>query len=140
MCVHIETHKTKSFDMYLYPLILLKYTFQSLQFNFKWTFLWEVEWHVTKKNFCFQSHTLSPQRILLMVDLLVKGRLNLWIILLCLYAKPYTRQHKECMHAQSCLIICSPMDCSLLGFSVHGIFQAGILEWVAISYSRGSKM
>ena len=33
---------------------------------------------------------------------------------------------------------CDPMDCSLLGSSVHGILQARILEWVAISYSRGS--
>ena len=40
--------------------------------------------------------------------------------------------------SQSCLTLCDPMDCSLLGFSVHGIFQARILEWVAISFSRGS--
>ena len=40
--------------------------------------------------------------------------------------------------AQSCLTLCNPMDCSPPGFSVHGIFQARILEWVAISYSRGS--
>ena len=33
---------------------------------------------------------------------------------------------------------CDPMDCSLPGSSVHGILQAGILEWVAISFSRGS--
>ena len=39
---------------------------------------------------------------------------------------------------QSCLTLCDPMDCSLLGSSVHGILQARILEWVAISYSRGS--
>ena len=31
-----------------------------------------------------------------------------------------------------------PMDCSLPGSSVHGIFQARVLEWVAISFSRGS--
>ena len=31
-----------------------------------------------------------------------------------------------------------PMDCSLPGFSIHGIFQARVLEWVAISFSRGS--
>ena len=31
-----------------------------------------------------------------------------------------------------------PTDCSPLGSSVHGIFQAGILEWVAVSFSRGS--
>ena len=34
--------------------------------------------------------------------------------------------------------LCDPMDCSPPGSSVHGIFQARILEWVAISYSRGS--
>ena len=43
-----------------------------------------------------------------------------------------------CVCAQSCLTLCNPMDCSLPGFSVHGISQARILEHVAISYSRGS--
>ena len=36
-----------------------------------------------------------------------------------------------CLVAQSCLTLCDTMDCSLPGFSVHGIFQARILEWVA---------
>ena len=40
--------------------------------------------------------------------------------------------------AQSCLTLCDPMDCSLPGFSVHGILQAGILEWTAIPFSRGT--
>ena len=39
---------------------------------------------------------------------------------------------------QSCLTLCDPMDCSPPGSSVHGILQARILEWVAISFSRGS--
>ena len=39
---------------------------------------------------------------------------------------------------QSCLTLCDPMDCSQPGSSVHGILQARILEWVAISFSRGS--
>ena len=39
---------------------------------------------------------------------------------------------------QSCLTLCDPMDCSPPGSSVHGILQARILEWVAISLSRGS--
>ena len=39
---------------------------------------------------------------------------------------------------QSCPTLCNPMDCSLPGFSVHGIFQARVLEWDAISFSRGS--
>ena len=34
--------------------------------------------------------------------------------------------------AQSCLLLCDPMDCSLPGSFVHGISQARILEWVAI--------
>ena len=45
------------------------------------------------------------------------------------------------MHAksfQSCLTLCDPMDCSPPGSSVHGILQARLLEWVAISSSRGS--
>ena len=37
--------------------------------------------------------------------------------------------------AQSCATFCDPMDCSLPGSSVHEIFQARILEWVAISFS-----
>ena len=40
--------------------------------------------------------------------------------------------------AQSCPTLCDPMDCSRSGSSVHGIFQARVLEWVAISFSTGS--
>ena len=40
--------------------------------------------------------------------------------------------------AQSCPTLCDPMDCNLLGFSIHGILQTRILEWIAISFSRGS--
>ena len=43
-----------------------------------------------------------------------------------------------CLVTHSHLTLCSPMDCSPPSSSVHGIFQARILEWVAISYSRGS--
>jgi len=38
---------------------------------------------------------------------------------------------------QSCPTLCDPRDCNLSGSSVHAIFQARILEWVAISFSRG---
>ena len=38
-------------------------------------------------------------------------------------------------YAHSCLTVCNPMDCNLSGSSVHGIFQASILEWVAILFS-----
>ena len=38
--------------------------------------------------------------------------------------------------AQSCLTLCGPMDCSLPGSSVSGVLQAGILEWIAMPFSR----
>ena len=40
--------------------------------------------------------------------------------------------------AQSCPTLRDPMDCSLLGSSVHGILQARLLGWVAIPFSKGS--
>ena len=48
------------------------------------------------------------------------------------------KENKESEVAQSCLTLCDPMDYSLLGSSVHGIFQGRVLEWVAISFSRVS--
>ena len=39
---------------------------------------------------------------------------------------------------QSCPTLRDPMDCSLPGFSVHGIFQARVLEWGAIAFSGAS--
>ena len=47
----------------------------------------------------------------------------------------YTRK-KESEVTQSYPTLCKPMDCSLPGSSIHGIFQARILKWVAISFSR----
>ena len=43
-----------------------------------------------------------------------------------------------CLVAKSHLTLCDPMDCSSPGSSIHGISQARILEWVPISFSRGS--
>ena len=48
----------------------------------------------------------------------------------------YTESESEV--TQSCPTLCDPMDCSLPGSSIHGIFQATVLERVAISFSRGS--
>ena len=52
--------------------------------------------------------------------------------------KPGRINLSESEVSQSCPTLCDPMDCSLPGSSVHGIFQARVLEWVAISFSRGS--
>ena len=48
------------------------------------------------------------------------------------------KSESESEVAQSCPILCDPMDCRLPGSSIHGIFQARILEWIAISFYRRS--
>ena len=53
----------------------------------------------------------------------------------CIFLPPLSKISEV---AQSCLTICDPMDCSPPGFSVHGSFQARVLEWAVISFSRGS--
>ena len=45
-----------------------------------------------------------------------------------------------CSVAQLSPTLFDPMDCSPPGSSVHGVFQARILQWVALSYSRGSSL
>ena len=45
---------------------------------------------------------------------------------------------KRVLIAQLCLTLCDPKDCSLPGFSVYGISQARMLEWVAMPSSLGS--
>ena len=69
--------------------------------------------------FSFQNYFLCP-------CLKEKGK-GLWLLIWTC-----------CLVAQSCPTLCDPMDCSLPGSSVHGILQARILEWFAISSSRGS--
>jgi len=49
----------------------------------------------------------------------------------------YLRCIPVCSSTQLCLTLCATIDCSLPGSSVHEIFQARILEWVAICYSSG---
>ena len=65
----------------------------------------------------------------------------------CCFSQPTTCQHlktgkwsevKWSEVTQLCPTLCDPMDYSLSGSSVHGIFQARVLEWIAISFSRGS--
>ena len=64
-----------------------------------------------------------------------KAEINVFLELSCFSSDPGIKWSEV---AQSCLTLCNPVDCSLPGSSVHGILQARILEWVAISFSRGS--
>ena len=48
------------------------------------------------------------------------------------------KEKKESEVTQSCPTLCNPTDCSLPNSSIYGIFQARVLEWFAVSFSRGS--
>ena len=52
------------------------------------------------------------------------------------FPSPMHERKSESEVAQSCLTLSNPMDCSLPGSSAHGIFQARVLEWVAIAFSK----
>ena len=58
------------------------------------------------------------------------------VILFMVVQKEREKERKESEVSQSCLTLCDPTDCSLPGSFVHGILQARILEWVAISFSN----
>ena len=51
---------------------------------------------------------------------------------------PLQNKDAYVLSLQLCLTLCDPMDCSPLGYSVHGTMQARILEWIAMPSSRGS--
>ena len=67
-----------------------------------------------------------------------KGVCQGYILSRCHPAYLTYMQSVKCEVAQSCPTLCDPMDCIPSGSSVYGILQARILEWVAISFSRGS--
>ena len=67
--------------------------------------------------------------------------INIWLSMVSLFSCfPLRTSGFWCvvLVVQLCPTLCDPMDCSLPGSSVHGILQARILEWVAISFSGGS--
>ena len=53
----------------------------------------------------------------------------------CHFLLQCMKMKNESEVAQSCLTLCDPMDCSLPGSSIHGIFQARVLEWGAIAFT-----
>ena len=90
--------------------------------------------HAASKSWKRQGIRFSP----------IASRKNtvLWVHLRLLTSRSITINvcplESESEVTQSCWTLCDPMDYSLPGSSIHGIFQARILEWVAISFSRGS--
>ena len=68
----------------------------------------------------------------------LKGKTSSKILMSWRHIRSILDSKKESEVAQSCPTLCNPVECRLPGTPVHGIFQARILEWVAISFSRGS--
>ena len=78
---------------------------------------WTEILHVEHLSWCITTSVRAPQQRICMTQ---------------------RRSRHEREVAQSCPTLCNPMNCSLPGSSVHGIFQTRVLEWVAISFPRGS--
>ena len=78
-----------------------------------------------------RPHGLQPTRLLRPWDSPGKNTgVSCHFLLQCM------KVESESEVAQSCLTLSDPMDCSLAGSSIHGIFQARVLEWVAIAFSK----
>ena len=77
-----------------------------------------------------QPHRWQPTRLPRLWDSLGKNTgVGCHFLLQCMKVK------SESEVTQSCPTLCDPMDCSLPGSSIHGIFQARVLEWGAIAFS-----
>ena len=74
----------------------------------------------------------------------IKKKKNTTLVTSCLLGSSYKTPFSiklslnSTKSLQSCLILCNPMDCILPGPSIHGIFQARILEWIVMPSSRRS--
>ena len=84
---------------------------------------------------CWKTGPTS-QRTLISLKLLI---VDSWVTMYFLiFLFPSIYNICCCLVAKACLTLCSLMDCSLPGSSVHGISQARILEWVAFSFTMES--
>ena len=86
----------------------------------------EALWKLESTTSCFHSNTL------------VWPLISLCLLRLLMSYQPIYTSAWVCVSTRSCLILSNPMDCSPPGPSVHGLFQARILECIVISYSRKS--
>ena len=88
-----------------------------------------------------KRHLLLGRKVMTNLDSILKSRditLSIKIRLVKAMVLPVVMYGCKSKVTQSYLTLCDPMDCSLPGSSVHRIFQARVLEWVAISFSRRS--
>ena len=88
---------------------------------------------------------LRGWRLILITETCLENSLHIYVYISMTYTSAISflnntdnQNESESEIAQSCPTLCDPIKCSLPGSSIHGIFQARVLEWVAISFSRGS--
>ena len=95
---------------------------------------------------CFFDDPVDVGNLITASSVFTKTSLNIWKFTVHVLIKPgleilsitLLSCESEIEVAQSCLTLWDPEDCSPSGSSIHGIFQAIILEWVVISFSRES--
>ena len=95
---------------------------------------WRREWLSTPAFLPREFQTEEPGGLQSMESQRVRQD---WVINTFIFKVIYESE-SESEVAQSCLTLCDILDCSLSGSSIHGIFQARVLQWIAISFSRGS--
>ena len=110
------------------------------------TRVWSLGWEDLEKEMATHSSTLAwkipwtgePGRLHSMGSQKVDRTEQLYFHFFAFSLSIYWVLLNVCMlNHFSCVWLCDPMECNLPGSSVHGIFQARVLEWVAISFSRG---
>ena len=103
--------------------VLLLFNLKHLKLKYSW-FKYSISFKCTTQWFnIFTDYT--PFKVIM----------KHWLYSLCCTVFSYSL---KVLVVPSCLTLCNSMDCSLPGSPVLGILQARILEWVAISFSRGS--
>ena len=83
------------------------------------------------RSYLYKSHNLAS-------DWLIISAWAIASVCVCVCVCARVCAHTGVKSLQSCLTRCDPMDCSPPGSSVHGTLQTRLLEWVAMSFSRGS--
>ena len=133
--------------MCLWPLILntaLKYRKSSLEFKENLFHICFMSSNYNKPSVQKTTYTTHTHKCALNVQMERKLSLVLYplprrsLVLIFLTLSCSNNVHAAAAAAkslQSCPTLCDPIDCSPSGSSVHGIFQARVLEWVAIAFS-----
>ena len=112
-----------------------------------WLILCDPDTSLSFLNLTFSTYTRGKQAAYYLPH---RSAVRLWTLTSCNFSRlsstlthprdqrPQCACVRACSVAQLCLILCDPVDCSPPGFSVHGILQARILEWVSVPSSRES--